>query len=155
MLKWPTVDLHALRAHRQARTADAMRTLNVDHLLMTGFDNIRYVTDYRTQIIAEAFDWFAAIADASGESEIFVPWVDETLASPDPDLPGVTAIHPMPSWTPAIPHVHVRQPQHVTEERAIGLGIAAVDDRMRAVDHRLRYHRATASPIACGWSSCK
>lgn len=104
MLTWPTVDVTALRAHRRARTVEAMRELAVDHLLMTGFDTIRYVTDYRTQIIAEAFDWFAAIADEAGQSEIFVPWVDETTLHPEPDLPGVAAVHPLPSWTPAIPH---------------------------------------------------
>jgi Xaa-Pro aminopeptidase len=81
-----------------------MRALGVDHLLLTGFDSIRYVTDYRTQIIAEAFDWFAAVADVDGQSEILVPWVDETTPHPEPDLPGVSAIHPLPSWTPALPH---------------------------------------------------
>jgi hypothetical protein len=48
--------------------------LGLDLLLLTSFDNIRYVTDYRTLII-RAFDWFAAVVDGEGECEVFVPWV--------------------------------------------------------------------------------
>ncbi len=104
MHNWPQPNLAALRHERQRAVGDLMAGLRVDHLLLTGFDNIRYATDYRTQIIAEAYDWFAAVVDRAGESEIFVPWVDETHADPEPDLPGVRAVHPLPSWTPAVPH---------------------------------------------------
>lgn len=105
MFSWPQVDHHALRQARRERVAELMVRLDVDHLLLTGFDNIRYVTDYRTLIIAEAFDWFAAIADRDGSSEIFVPWVDETTRDPEPDLPLVKQLNPLPSWTPALPHL--------------------------------------------------
>lgn len=104
MYAWPQTDQEALRASRMARTADLMGRLRLDHLLLTGFDNIRYVTDYRTLIIAEAFDWFAAITDREGRSDIFVPWVDEELTDPEPDMPWIRMVHPMPSWTPALPH---------------------------------------------------
>lgn len=105
MYDWPRIDEDALRAHRVGRTADLMRRLDLDHLLLTSFDDIRYVTDHRSLIVAEGFDWFAAVVDREGESEIFVPWVDETLSAPDPSLPGVRALHPLPSWTPALPHL--------------------------------------------------
>ncbi len=75
----------------------------VDHLLMSGFDNIRYATDYRTQIIGESFDWFAAVVNADGGAELFVPWVDERQDEPLHDLPNIRAVHPLPSWTPAVP----------------------------------------------------
>jgi Xaa-Pro aminopeptidase len=101
---WPTYSLPELRRSRQAAVAMMMREQAIDHLLLTGFDNIRYVTDYRTQIIAEAYDWFAAIADADGSNELFVPWVDEIHTGTAEDPPGVQSIHPLPSWTPAIPH---------------------------------------------------
>jgi Xaa-Pro aminopeptidase len=104
MYDWPTYSLPELRQARQAAVADLMREHGLDHLLLTGFDNIRYVTDYRTQIIAEAYDWFAAVADADGSSEVFVPWVDETQPGGAEDPPGVQRVHPLPSWTPAIPH---------------------------------------------------
>lgn len=104
MYTWPVVDFDALRRWRSERVAELMRQQRVDHLLLTGFDNIRYATDYRTQIIAEAYDWFAALVDADGSARIFVPWVDEDTLILDAALPSVVAVHPLPSWTPAVPH---------------------------------------------------
>ena len=104
MYDWPTVDWTELQRARTERTGALMDSLGLDHLLVTSFDNIRYVTGYRTLIIAEAFDWFAAIASRDGDFEMFVPWIDEVDKEPDPDLPGLRVSHPVPSWTPAIPH---------------------------------------------------
>jgi len=105
MYDWPAVDEAGLQRTRGERARALMDSLQLDHLLLTSFDNIRYVTGYRTLIIAEAFDWFAAIVGQHGDFEVFVPWVDEVDKEPDPDLPGLRAVHPLPSWTPAIPHV--------------------------------------------------
>ena len=104
MYDWPTVDWAELHRARAERTGALMDSLGLDHLLVTSFDNIRYVTGYRALIIAEGFDWFAAVASRDGDFEMFVPWVDEVSKEPDPDLPGLRAVHPLPSWTPAIPH---------------------------------------------------
>jgi Xaa-Pro aminopeptidase len=105
MYDWPAVDETGLQRTRAERARALMDPLQLDHLLLTSFDNIRYLTGYRTLIIAEAFDWFAAIVGQQGDFEMFVPWVDEVEKEPDPDLPGLRAVHPLPSWTPAIPHV--------------------------------------------------
>jgi Xaa-Pro aminopeptidase len=105
MYDWPAIDETGLQRTRGERTRALMGPLRLDHLLLTSFDNIRYLTGYRTLIIAEAFDWFAAIVGQQGDFEMFVPWVDEVEKEPDPDLPGLRAVHPLPSWTPAIPHV--------------------------------------------------
>ncbi len=104
MHDWPRFDRTALRESRMGKTRHLMDRLKLDHLLLTAFDTIRFVTDYRTLIIAEAFDWFAAVVDRGGESEVFVPWVDEILSDPEPEMPWIRALHPLPSWTPAIPH---------------------------------------------------
>jgi Xaa-Pro dipeptidase len=104
MYDWPAVDQAGLERTRSERARALMDSWQLDHLLLTSFDNIRYVTGYRTLIIAEAFDWFAAIAGQDGDFEMFVPWVDEVGKEPDPGLPGLRAVHPLPSWTPAIPH---------------------------------------------------
>jgi Xaa-Pro aminopeptidase len=105
MYDWPAIDETGLQRTRDERARALMGPLRLDHLLLTSFDNIRYLTGYRTLIIAEAFDWFAAIVGQQGDFEMFVPWVDEVAKEPDPDLPGLLAVHPLPSWTPAIPHV--------------------------------------------------
>jgi Xaa-Pro dipeptidase len=104
MFPWPAIDAAALRAHRRARAAELMVTLALDHLLLAGSDAIRYVTDVRTQIIAEGYDWFAVVVDRDGTTDTFVPWVDEVVPDPDPDLPHVRAAHPVPSWAPL--HAH-------------------------------------------------
>jgi len=104
MYDWPDVDHRDLQSARTERIGAFMRSEQLDHLLLTSFDNIRYVTGYRTQIISEGFDWFAAVAGRDGDFEIFVPWLEETSREPDPSLPGLAAVHPLPSWTPAIPH---------------------------------------------------
>lgn len=103
-MEWPQIDWPALRAHRWDRVKAVMEEHQLDHLILMGFDNIRYATDYRTQIIAEATDWCAALVDSSGAVDIFVPWVDEVHENPEPDLPRIQAVHPLPSWTPAAPH---------------------------------------------------
>jgi Xaa-Pro dipeptidase len=105
MTSWPKYDAPGLRAARTERVTGFMRSRRLDHLLLTGFDSIRYALDARFQIIAEGFDWFVALVDGSGEGEVFVPWVDEDVLSPDPDAPAVRVAHPLPSWAPALSQV--------------------------------------------------
>ncbi len=105
MYTWPAVDWQSLRAQRTGKLAELMRRRGLDHLLLTGFDNIRYATDYRTLIIAEGFDWFAAVVDQEGTCDVFVPWVDEVAQAPEAGLPKIRALHPLPSWSPALAHV--------------------------------------------------
>jgi len=92
MYSWPVVDWDSLHASRSGKVAELMRQLGLDHLLVTGFDSIRYVADYRTLIIAEGFDWFAAIVDQEGSCDIFVPWVDESGEAPEPELPWIRSV---------------------------------------------------------------
>lgn len=122
MRDWPEVDQAALRRHRMERTAELMAGVDVDHLLLTGFDDLRFVTDFRSLIIAEGFDWFAAIVDRDGGFELFVPWIDEEHAEPDPDLPNLRVTHPMPSWAPASTH--------------LGYWVATLARRLRAAGAR-------------------
>jgi Xaa-Pro dipeptidase len=102
MYEWPRVDAGALRGARRLRVADVMDRLAIDHLLLTGHDNIRYATDYRSLLVAEGFDWYAAVVDRSGEATIFVPYVAEDVASPQPDLPWVRKFVAVPSWVPSV-----------------------------------------------------
>jgi Xaa-Pro aminopeptidase len=104
---WPSVDVVVLRAHRLALLDSLMADDGVDHALLTGFDNIRFATDYRVMTIAENHDWFAALVDRSGQSRIFVPFVDEEVSAPLPDLPHVVAWLPTPSWASSTMHAPV------------------------------------------------
>ncbi|MGV9849394.1 M24 family metallopeptidase [Streptomyces sp. NPDC003442] len=104
MYTWPDISIDRLRTERRERLTSFMREQGLSHLILTGFDHIRYASDYRTQIIAEAFDWFAAVVDADGVIELFVPWVDEEVKQPQADLPWIRAVHPIPSWAPAVGH---------------------------------------------------
>ncbi|MFD5447860.1 M24 family metallopeptidase [Streptomyces sp. NPDC003470] len=100
---WPRVDRQALQAGRTARLAQWMARRDVDHLLLTGPDQIRYATDFRAQLVSESTDWYAAVVDAYGEGDIFVPYVD--AAAPGPALPHkMRGIFPLPSWAPAACH---------------------------------------------------
>lgn len=102
MYEWPSVDWTNLRAGRRVRMGGLMRELGVDHLLLTGHDNIRYTTDYRSLLVAEGFDWYAALVDQAGEAVVFVPYVDEDVRAPQPDLPLVTRFVGTPSWVPSV-----------------------------------------------------
>jgi Xaa-Pro aminopeptidase len=105
MHSWPAVDWETLRARRSSNVAELMRQRRLDHLLLTGFDTIRYAADYRTLIIAEGFDWFAAIVDQDGACDMLVPWVDEVGERPEPDHPWIRSVRPLPSWSPALAHL--------------------------------------------------
>ncbi len=102
MYEWPHVDTIALRAARWQRVAEVMKAAEVDHILLTGHDNIRYATDYRSMLIAEGFDWYAALTGDTGETVVFVPYVPEDVASPQPDLPALRKFVATPSWVPSL-----------------------------------------------------
>lgn len=139
MHPWPEIDEAALRPSRRERIGELMSVADLDHLLVTSFDNIRFTTGYRTLIIAEAFDWFAAIVDRDGEAEVFVPWVDERRDEPDPELPWIRSVHPLPSWAPALPHLgfwvrSLSEALHRRGARRVGVELLYADllDGLRA-----------------------
>jgi Xaa-Pro aminopeptidase len=77
--------------------------LGCDRLLLTGFDHIRYALDYRTQVVGEGYDWFAATVTPDGASTIFLPWIDEV--GTDISTRGQEIIlKPLTSWAPAVTH---------------------------------------------------
>lgn len=110
MYVWPEVDIEALRSYRSGVVRDLMASQSVDQILLTGADHIRYATDFRAHLTNEP-DWFVMIVDVDGQSDVFVPYVDEVVFVPDPLLPDLTAMHPLSSWSPALgnPKYWVRQ----------------------------------------------
>lgn len=101
---WPQIDLQALQARHASQVRDLMHRLDLDHLLLTTFDHIRYTTGYRVNLLGEGYDWFAAVIDRDGRAEVFVPWVDESMELLPKEPSSVTAVHPVPSWAPAETH---------------------------------------------------
>ena len=94
----PSTDWRELRLHRMGVVQTLMRDHDVQALLVTGPDNIRYATDFRAWFIVEAFDWYAALVTRDGESYIFVPFADEDINDPDPELPWIKQFVATPSW---------------------------------------------------------
>jgi Xaa-Pro aminopeptidase len=103
MYDWPVIDASTLRQHRFARTLSIMDDHTLDHLLLIGADQIRYVTDFRAHLTNEP-DWFAVVVDKDGSFDCFAPYIDEVMVDPDPTLRQMRAIHPLPSWSPALGH---------------------------------------------------
>ncbi len=102
-----------------------MKEQKIDHLLLTGFDHIRYALNYRTQVVGEGYDWFAAVLDGQGTATVFLPWIDE---------PGIEftasgteiALKPLTSWAPAATHPHFwieTVSQSLTGARRVGVDL--------------------------------
>ncbi|UOR01294.1 Xaa-Pro peptidase family protein [Leucobacter allii] len=100
LYRWPEYDASELHRARSARVQQAMDDRRVDALLLVGPDHIRYATDFRAHLTNES-EWFAALVRRDGDAELFLPYIDETIASPYPELPWVTRVHPVASWSAA------------------------------------------------------
>jgi Xaa-Pro aminopeptidase len=88
---------------RWAAVKSVMDAQGCDRLLLTSFDHIRYTLDYRTQVVGEGYDWFAATVNLDGASTIFLPWIDEI--GTDTSTRGEELIlKPLTSWAPAVTH---------------------------------------------------
>jgi Xaa-Pro aminopeptidase len=88
---------------RWTATRSVLDELKCDRLLLTGYDHIRYALDYRTQVVGEGYDWFAATIDPEGAASVFLPWIDEAsveLSSRGQEI----ALQPLTSWAPAVTH---------------------------------------------------
>lgn len=126
--EWPTVDFALLHRQRWERVEALMREQRLDHLLLTGADHIRYVTDFRAQITNEP-DWFVAVVSSDGTADLMVPYVDEVVAADFPDKPWIKHLRPLPSWSPpaAHPATWVRAVQSALDSGARRVGVDAID----------------------------
>lgn len=134
MYPWPSVDMEALRNHRFGTVADLMARLGVDHLVLTGADHIRYVSDFRA-LLANEPDWFVVVVGADGASDALVPYTDEVHERPDPGLRRLTSIGPLLSWSAALgsPATWVRHVAALIRRRgARRVGYDTLDARLLA-----------------------
>jgi Xaa-Pro aminopeptidase len=124
---WPVIDAAGLRADRWSRVQAMMRRLGLDHLVLTAADDIRYVTDFRSQLTPESHQWFAAAVNLDGACELFVPYVDTDIADPLPDNPAIRTMRAAPAWAPNTLHP-------LTWARLLGAVLSR--DGARRIGHR-------------------
>lgn len=98
MTDYSQTDWPSLRQHRMAAVQSVMRTAGCDAILLMGRDNIRYATDFRAWLAIEVFDWYLALVTKDGDSYVFIPFVDEDVNDPDPELPWIRQFVAAPSW---------------------------------------------------------
>ena len=126
MYSYPQIDWDALRKFRTDKVKDMMVEADVDVLLLTGHDNIRYATDLGVMLICEAYDWYAAIVTREGEAYVFVPFVDETTQQPMPNYPWIREFIPTPSWVSTLTQEEIwvkMQAKKLGELRASKIGV--------------------------------
>jgi len=97
------VDLQSMRRSRTSRVVALMHNLNLDHLILTGHDQIRYATDYRSLLVSEANDWCALVFSREAEGVMLVPDVDKEESLDENNKPIARRV-PVPSWSPASLH---------------------------------------------------
>ena len=137
LYRWPEYDAHELHRARSERVQEVMRERRVDALLLVGPDHIRYAADFRAHLTNES-EWFAALVGSEGDAELFLPYIDETIASPFPSLPWVTRVHPVASWSAATanPATWVRAVAGALAARsgagALRVGVDGVDQTLLA-----------------------
>ena len=126
--EWPEVDFAELHRQRWERVETLMREQQLDHLLLTGADHIRYVTDFRAQLTNEP-DWFVAVVSSDGTADLMVPYVDEAVAADAPSKPWIKRLLPLPSWSPpaANPVTWVRAVASALGGGARRIGVDGID----------------------------
>ena len=102
MYPFPEIHWTTLRNFRTDKVKEVMGEADLDALVLTGHDNIRYATDVGVFLICEASDWFAAIVTREGEAYLFIPYVDRMVQNPLPDYPWIREYIPTPSWVSSI-----------------------------------------------------
>jgi Xaa-Pro dipeptidase len=94
--------LASVREQRNERTVQLMRELRLDKLVLGTPDDIRYVCDYRSQLINESADWVLCVVDDDGQSDIYGAHVREVLPDPHPELTAVRSVRPLSGWVPVM-----------------------------------------------------
>ena len=102
MYPYPDIDWDALRKFRSDAVRDVMVEADLDHIVLTGHDNIRYATDFGVFLICESYDWYAAIVTREGEAYLFIPYVDRAMQDPLPNSPWIREYIPTPSWVSSL-----------------------------------------------------
>jgi Xaa-Pro aminopeptidase len=128
MYEWPAVDQAALRDLRCSRLTELMREQGFDHLVLSGFDNIRFATDFRSNLTYDSnYEWYAALVDGEGEATLFACDIGEGEDGQLAGHPTITRRVAAPSWQSA-------WAQRETYVRALARELRAAKARVVGVD---------------------
>ena len=126
MYPYPEIHWTTLRKFRMDKVKEVMAEADLQALVLTGHDNIRYATDVGVFLICEAYDWYAAIITREGEAYIFIPYVDKVVQDPLPNFPWIREYIPTPSWVSSITQEEIwvkMLSQKLRELRATKVGV--------------------------------
>ncbi len=110
--QWPSIDAEGLRRQHVSALAGLLDAKQLDHALLSGFDNIRYISDYRANFTYESgFDWFSLLVDTEGSGTMFSPDTDVDDETPFAEMPWITKRVGTASWQAVWTHIpaYVRQ----------------------------------------------
>lgn len=98
---WPHINWDSLRTKRRERLVDLMQRKRLDHVLVSSFDNVRWATDYRTNLTYDsACEFFAALVDATGRTILVAFDTESDEDQPFVDYPWIQRRVAGPSWQP-------------------------------------------------------
>lgn len=101
--EFPNVDWGRLYEFRSEKTGDIMKEQDLDAMILTSWDNIRYTTDFKVNMYPETFnDSYAAIVTIEAESYIYCPFRGQISEKPIEELPWVKEVIGLPTWIPGV-----------------------------------------------------
>lgn len=101
--EFPNVDWGRLYRFRSEKTGDIMKEQDLDAMILTCWDNIRYTTDFKVNMYPETFnDSYAAIVAVEGDSYIYCPFRGQISEKPIEELPWVKEVIGLPTWIPGV-----------------------------------------------------
>lgn len=128
MYRWPDVDERALLDERRARVAELMSAEGLDHLVLSGFDNIRYATGFRANLTYDSnYEWYAAIVDDSVTATLLACDIGDDIDGPVPGHPTITRRVGSLSWQAAWAHPETYAGLLARELRVAGARRVGVD----------------------------
>lgn len=122
MVTAPAIDWNAFRDRKQERFAVFMADRGLDHVVVSGFDNFRWLIDHQKGISWDSgHDYYLAIVGATGQTTVIACDVDDERETPFPAKPWITRYIAGPSWSSFWSQGSVVVPLLVRELRALGV----------------------------------
>ncbi len=149
--QWPSINSAALLAERLGRVTAFMDDRHLDHLVLSGFDSIRYATDYRTNLSYDSnYDWYTAIVDGDGQTTLITCDLGEDDLDPIPGAPTITRRVAGISWQSSWAHPRTYVRLLAAELRAAGAAQVGVEALPFGIMDELRRELPDVTFVAVG-----